>query len=302
MNQLLKQKLGNFVAFEPTELPAAAFALAGLQGGILGYFDIGFDGGNVRFQVVEQQVQPRDYRFDGALASALHKKTYRLLSYQAPSSDLPAKAFYQWQTDTQIKPGDTVAYVEVVGQSTERSPTDISNIETPWQQVQQMLQEIAQRGLQQNLSQFWHWTNAHRVRQVVGAGLLFAALLWLTSMGLLVTTIPQMGWGRAASTAAILLLGGYGDIFGGLTDPPLTVPPGVQFFCLLVTIASLASVLGVLGLITDSLLSSRFDFLRKRPRLPKENHIVLVGFGRVGQRVAVLLKEFKHPLVAITGP
>jgi voltage-gated potassium channel Kch len=297
LNQLLKQQLGNFVAFEPTELPAAAFALAGLQGGILGYFDIG----NVRLQVVEQQVQPRDYRFDGALASTLHKKTYRLLSYQAAAGELPIRAFYQWQTNTQIKPGDTVAYVEVVGQTAGRVSTDLSSIETPWQQTCQMLQDLAQRGLRQNFSQFWQWMNAQRVRQVIGAGLLFAVLLWLTSVGLLISTVPRIGWGKAASTAAILLLGGYGDIFGGLADPALPVPPSVQFFCLLVTIASLASVLGVLGLITDSLLSSRFDFLRKRPRLPKQNHIVIVGFGRVGQRVAALLREFKQSVVAITA-
>ncbi|HEY9641934.1 MAG TPA: NAD-binding protein [Coleofasciculaceae cyanobacterium] len=296
LNQLLKQQLGNFVAFEPTELPAAAFALAGLQDGILGYFDIG----NVRLQVVEQQVQPRDYRFDGALASALHKKTYRLLSYQAAGSTLPSRAFYQWQANTEIKPGDTVTYVEVVGQTTGRSLTDFSNIETPWQQTRQMLQEVAQRGLRRNFSQFWQWINAQRVRQVIGAGLGFAVLLWLISVALLMSTVPQIGWGKAASTAVILLLGGYGDIFGGLADPALPVPPAVQFFCLLVTIASLASVLGVLGLITDSLLSARFDFLRKRPRLPKQNHIVIVGFGRVGQRVAALLREFKQSVVAVT--
>ncbi|MBI4780979.1 MAG: NAD-binding protein [Oscillatoriophycideae cyanobacterium NC_groundwater_1537_Pr4_S-0.65um_50_18] len=297
LNQLLKQQLGDFVAFEPTELPAAAFALAGLQAGILGYFDIG----HIRLQVVEQQVQPRDYRFDGAYASALHKKSYRLLSYQAANgSPVAARAFYQWQTDTHIHPGDRIAYIEVVGQTERSALTEMAAIETPWQQFQQMLHQASQRGLRCNMNQFWQWLNAQRVRQVMAAGLLFATLLWFTSAALLWATVPQIRWGKAASIAAILLLGGYGDIFGGLSEPELNVPPAVQFFCLVVTIASLASVLGVLGLITDSLLSSRFDFLRKRPRLPQQNHVVLVGYGRVGQRVAALLKEFRQPVVAIT--
>ncbi|MBW4659009.1 MAG: NAD-binding protein [Drouetiella hepatica Uher 2000/2452] len=296
LNQLLKQQLGDFVAFDPTELPAASFALAGLQAGILGYFDIG----GVRLQVVEQQVQPKDHRFEGAYASTLHKKSYRLLSYQSASGQLPSRAFYQWQTDTQIQPSDTIAYIEVVGQSGRSSPTDISTIETPWQQLLVLIQEASQRSLRRNVTQIWQWLNAQQVRQVIGAGVLFATMLWLTSMTLLWATVPQIGWGKAASTAAILLLGGYGDIFGGLSDPALQVPPLVQLYCLVVTIASLASVLGVLGLITDSLLSSRFDFLRKRPRLPKQNHVVLVGYGRVGQRVAALLKEFRQPVVAIT--
>jgi Trk K+ transport system NAD-binding subunit len=327
LNLLLKQQLGNFVAFEPTGLPAAAFALAGLREGILGYFDIG----EMRLQVIEQRVLPRD-RFDGGLAAALHRKTYRLLSYRASSeTEVPARAFYQWQTQTRIQPDDLMAYVEIVGKPTGRSSkrskslpkslssggsrtsltdvsltslyasaTDFTAIETPWQQFRQALQATAQRGIQQNLREAWRWVNALRVRQVIVAGLGFAIALWITGISLLLATVPNMGFGKAASTAAILLLGGYGDIFGGLADPTLPIPPWVQFVCWLITIASLASVLGILGLITDSLLSSRFDFLRKRPPIPRKNHIILVGFGRVGQRVAALLQEFRQPVVAIT--
>jgi Trk K+ transport system NAD-binding subunit len=58
--------------------------------------------------------------------------------------------------------------------------------------------------------------------------------------------------------------------------------------------------LGVLGLITDNLLSSRFEFFKRRPVIPKQNHIVVVGFGRIGQRVATMLREFKQPIVVIT--
>jgi Trk K+ transport system NAD-binding subunit len=309
LNQLLKQQLGDFVAFEPTELPAAAFALAGLREGILGYFDIG----EVRLQVVEQRVLPRD-RFDGAQAAGLHRKSYRLLSYRSATDTFPARAFYQWGTKTWLKPGDLVAFVEVVGRSTGRaltslsslpdgnlaSPADITLIETPWQQLQQALQAMVRRGLRQNYRALWQWVNALRVRQVIVGGLGFAIALWLIGTSLLLLTVPRIGFGRAASTAAILLLGGYGDVFGGLMDPSLPVPPWVQFVCWLITIASLASVLGILGLITDSLLSSRFDFLRKRPPIPKRNHIVLVGFDRIGQRVAALLREFRQPVVAIT--
>lgn len=299
LNQLLKQQLGNFAAFEPTELPAAAFALAGMRAGILGYFDIG----NMRLQVVEQEVEPRDPRFDGILASTLHKKNYRLLSHRSasisslPNSSLP-RAFYQWQTQTRVHPGDRVAYIEVAGESARSS--EPASQETFWQQLRQSYRGMTQRGFQTSIRQVWQWINAQRIRQVIGAGLLFAALLWLVTVGMLLTAVPGMTLGQATSVAAILLLGGYGDVFGGLSDPALSVPAWVQFFCLLVTIASLASVLGVLGLMTDSLLSARFDFLRKRPRLPKSHHIVLVGFGRVGQRVAALLQEFRQPIVAIT--
>ncbi|MCU0565080.1 MAG: NAD-binding protein, partial [Oculatellaceae cyanobacterium Prado106] len=48
------------------------------------------------------------------------------------------------------------------------------------------------------------------------------------------------------------------------------------------------------------LITSRFDFLRKRPPIPKHNHVVLVGVGRLGQRIADLLQTFRQPFVAIT--
>ncbi|NJR38072.1 MAG: potassium transporter TrkA [Leptolyngbyaceae cyanobacterium CSU_1_4] len=298
LNQLLKQQLGDFLAFEPTELPANAFTLAGLGAGILGFFDIG----DRRLQVVEQRVEPHDRRFDGFSASSLlHEPKYRLLSHiPANRTELTNRAlasnraFYKWRSGAQIKAGDRVTFIEVIDQS--KSPIELIAPENNWRSVWQKIQETG--GLGGILALLWRWIQAKQTRVVVGVGLSASLLLWVLGTVILKNNVPGMSWERAVSSGAILLLGGYGDLFGGLIEE-VAIPGWVPLVCLLITAISLLFILGVFGLITDTLISSRFSFLRKRPPIPKRNHIVLVGFGRVGQRIAAVLKEFKQPFVAI---
>jgi Trk K+ transport system NAD-binding subunit len=51
---------------------------------------------------------------------------------------------------------------------------------------------------------------------------------------------------------------------------------------------------------TEALLSSQFQFKKNMPPFPERNHIVLVGLGRVGSRVALFLKDFKQLIVGIS--
>ncbi|MBD2313483.1 NAD-binding protein [Desertifilum sp. FACHB-1129] len=294
LNQLLKQQFLDFAAFEPTELPASSFALAGLQQGILGCFNID----DYRFQVVEQTVLPKDYRFDGFLVTSLRKRTYRLLSYSpAHASQIPTRDFYQWATSTRIIAGDTIAYIELIGQNPSSATSEIIALEHPLQVIKQQIRTILQRNWRDNFQRLGEWLQAQRSRQVVAIGICIAALLWSLGTILLKHSL-NLSWQQATSTAFVLLLGGYGDVFGGLAQD--SVPGWVQFFCGVISLASIASVLGVLGLITDQLLSSRFDFWYRRPAIPRKDHVVVVGFGGIGQRVAAILQEFKQPVVAIT--
>lgn len=50
----------------------------------------------------------------------------------------------------------------------------------------------------------------------------------------------------------------------------------------------------------ETALAVQFQFAKPRPPTPQQNHVVIVGLGRVGQQVAALLQEFKQPLVGIT--
>lgn len=60
-------------------------------------------------------------------------------------------------------------------------------------------------------------------------------------------------------------------------------------------------MVGVLyALLTQALLSSRFQLTKRRPPIPQNNHVIVIGLGRVGQRVISILQEFKQSIVGIT--
>ncbi|NJO78718.1 MAG: potassium transporter TrkA [Cyanobacteria bacterium RM1_2_2] len=307
LNQLLRQQLGNFVALEPTGLPATAFALAGLGTEILGYFSIA----DCQLQVVKQQIQPKDYRFDGFPTSLLHKRNYRLLSYHAadqPATPLTEHTFYHWHPDTVTHAGDTIAYIEALGQTPTRLQINrVSRSYEPSPQTQRSqsiwrkLHSVLQTGIRAKSIELVQWIQAQRNYKTVGIGLLAAFCLWMLATVLLKTNVEGMTWTKAISNGAILLLGGYGDVFGGIEAGEADdIPAWINFVCLSITITSFLFILGVFGFIAESLLSSQFDFLRKRFPIPKRNHVVIIGLGQLGRQVTLLLRQFKQPVVAIT--
>ncbi|WOB41957.1 potassium transporter TrkA [Thermoleptolyngbya oregonensis NK1-22] len=293
LNELLKLRLGNFNAYDPMEMPAFAFAMAGLQVGLLGSFNIG----DTRLQVVEQTVQPRDPRFDDARAVAQHKKSYRLLSHR-PQAEIPAspnRAFYHWQIDTRIRAGDTIAYIEIADAPDYTQHQAGGDWRSRWQAgLQAVLKEQPLQWFQRVRA----WMQANRTRPLIAMGLITALVLWVLGATMLKMTVPELTWTKAIASGAVLLLGGYGDVFGGLENDP--VPGWVYFISLLITIISLLFVLGVVGIIADNLLSARFSFLQRRPPMPKQGHVVMVGLGRVGQQVATWLQTFRQPFVVLT--
>ncbi|MBR8837953.1 MAG: NAD-binding protein [Stigonema ocellatum SAG 48.90 = DSM 106950] len=309
LNELLKQKLGNFVALDPTELPAATFALAALGEETLGFFNLA----DHQLRVVKQQVAPGDYRFENFPASKLHKKTQRLLSYpkaalmdsfqgsklKLPESEAPLRAFYQWTPDVRVKVGDTIIYIEEVETVTPFEKTT-ANSRFNWRKRLQDIQILAKQDWRQNLVDAWAWAYGEQTRRVVTLGLLTGLILAVIGSVVLKLNISGMSWQAAISAAIILLLGGYGDVFGGL-DTTVPVPWWAQFICLVITAFSLLFILSVLGLIADRILSSKFEFLQRRPPVPQAGHVVLVGLGRVGQRIATLLYELKQPFVCLTS-
>jgi Trk K+ transport system NAD-binding subunit len=304
LNQLLRQQLGNFVALDPAELPAAAYTVAGLGKNTLGFFNIG----DRRFRVVEHRVKARDYRFDKFPATMLHRKDLRLLSLidaAIPPEKMPdptLRSFYQWQPDSRVQAGDTIVYIETADQlSGKRQSLDADEFvyAKPAQNIWHRCWQFLRGNWKQRLHQLWQWFNEHRTRMIVAIGLVLSFLLWAIGTLTLKLNVDSLTWQKAMSSGVILLLGGYGDVFGGLDEDP--VPGWVKLVCFLITLMSLLFVLGILGLVADNVLSSRFDFWLRRPPVPKRNHVVLVGLGRVGLRIATLLQQSQQPLVGITA-
>ena len=300
LNQLLKGQLKNFAALDPVELPAATFAVAGLGEGTLGLFQIS----DRKLRVVECTVEPDDYRFVRSAAYLLHKKKSRLLSITGLNSD---RLFFQWQPDTLIQVGDKVAFIECV----ENDFASVSHqLELPTQsnqshflalqKIEKLLQKIASLSFwKSKWNQIVFWFQAQRSRRLILWGILTAIILWGISSMILFFNVPNISWQKSISASMILLLGGFGDVFGGLGEDQ--VPLWVVIFCLSITLISLLFLLGVVGLIADSILSSKFEFFKRSLPLPARDHIIIIGFGRLGQRIADLLFKLQHPIVIVSS-
>lgn len=294
LNDLLARKLKNFVALDATELPAMTFALAGLGDDTVSVFTIG----RHRFRVVDQVVRADDLRFEHQPMRQLHHPLFRLLDFtpvkkpQQPMgwATTASSVFHRWQPYVQVSPGDRVAYIELEKAPETRPKGDrfahlfqeLIDIRLDWRRRMLKLRQTSEQSLS----------------RVATIAFLTAVILWAIGTLLLKITITGISWTRAISAGATLLLGGYGDVFGGLG--PVQAPGWVMLTCLLITIASLLLVLGVFGLLAERLLNSRYDFLQKQPRLPRSNHVVVVGLGRIGRKVTRLLIDLNQSVVAVS--
>jgi Trk K+ transport system NAD-binding subunit len=111
---------------------------------------------------------------------------------------------------------------------------------------------------------------------------------------------PKISLKNAFYTTAILLSGGFGDLFGGFNFA-IPAPWWLELLSLGLGFAGTAFVGVLYALLTEMLLSSRFQFLKRRPPVPQQDHVVLIGLGRLGQKVAALLQKYKQPVVGITS-
>jgi voltage-gated potassium channel Kch len=291
LNALLQQKLGSFVALNPTELPAPAFALAALEDEILAAFTIE----GQQFRVLQHQIATPADRFYGFPTYRFHKRQQRLIAIKAshPSPSVfqplcPNRLFYHWPPDQVLQLGDRPIWIERVESIKPPTPP-------PQSQWQRWIEQV--HSLPTRLRQSWQWIHGDRSRQLIFSGLCIGSGLWLLTTLLLRYNVEGISWQKAFTAGFILLLGGFSDVFGGLEDDP--IPPWLLLICILIAIVSLLFILGVLGLLAEKLLQARFDFLRPRPPLPTANHVIVVGLGKIGEAVVRLLQTFQQPLLVL---
>ncbi|HEY9649505.1 MAG TPA: NAD-binding protein [Coleofasciculaceae cyanobacterium] len=295
LNELLRQRLGNFVSFEPTELPVTAFTLAALGTETLGAFHL--EGQQLR--VVKRHIQPGD-AFCKHLVYELNTPTRRVLSYTPHSSEALA-GFYEWEPEELVQAGDTLVYIEMRERLTSGSEQPSPGRKRKrWRLWRWLAHHLSWDNLKQKLVEFWQSNYQHQVRRVALICGIAVVILLLLGTLLFSWNYPGITWKDAFYATAVLLLGGYGDLFGQL---PLQMPIRweLQLFSLTLTLAGTAFVGVLYALLTEALLTARFEFLQRRPPTPQHDHIVVIGLGRVGQRVAAKLQEFKQPVVGISN-
>lgn len=293
LNELLSQHLGNFVAFEPTQLPAPAFALAALGTETLGLFDLE----GQWLQVVRRTLSPTDRWCNNSALYELNTHKRRILYHTSGVTSL-SKAFHKWEPDTRLMPGDTIVYIEAIKPTSTDSKKPVNNRYNPWHLLT-TLKHLNWLTIKQQFITFLRKSDDNRFKQLgIICGVIVSFLLLLGTL-LYRLSYPQISLIDAFFTSTMLLLGGFGDLFGGFNFT-LPVPFWLRLISLGMTITGTILVGIFYSFLTERLLAARFQLNKRRPPIPQKDHVVVVGLGRMGQGIAEILQEFNQPLVGIT--
>ncbi len=291
LNDLLGQQLGNFVAFEATQLPAPSFALAALDSETQGLFTLE----GQRLRISTTHIRADHHWCDRRLLYELNTPNRRVLRHFRATVMPPDDAFYQWDPDTRVQAGDTITYIEAAETIVHPSTPFSKRRGALWQEIDPTL---LWQNLRQTLHQFWReTTQTQRVALLSSIGMFS---LFVSGTILYRLQYPDLTLQDALNVSLVLVLGGFDNLFGDL-KLPFVVPWWLHLFSVGMTVAGTIFVGILYATLTERLLAARFQFLKRRPTVPKAGHIVLVGLGRVGQRVAMLLQDLKQPLVGIHG-
>ncbi|MCX7595456.1 MAG: NAD-binding protein [Fischerella sp.] len=297
LNKLLSQNLGNFIAFEPNQLTASAFALAALGNENLGYFNLE----GRRLRVVKYQIKPSDLWCNRWQVHQLNTSYRRVLNHAPNASELPNQ-FYQWEQEATLRAGDIIVYIELADMLEHSQRSESKSRRNLWQFWREVILSISWHKLKQKLAQFWRSGYQYQALQVATICSITVIVLWWCGAILYRWYYPGIGMSEAFYAIAVLLLGGYGDVYGGVKFEE-QIPGWLRLFSLLLTLAGTAFVGVLYALLTEKLLSSRFEFFftSTRPRLPEKEYILIVGLNKVGQQIASLLQELQQPLVGINS-
>jgi len=289
LNDLLGQQLGNFIAFEATQLPAPSFALAALDSETQGLFTLE----KQRLRVLTTRIQANHHWCDRRLLYELNTPNRRLLRHFRATVIPPADSFYQWDPDTRVQAGDTITYIEATDAIGNASMPSSRRRGVFWREIAPTL--IWQK-LWQKLQHFWRESTQTQRVALLSSVVMFS--LFVSGAILYKLQYPDLTLQDALNVSLILVIGGFDNLFGALRVP-FAIPWWLHLFSVGMTVAGTLFIGILYATLTERVLAARFQFLKRRPPVPKANHVVLIGLGRVGQRVATLLQEMKQPLVGV---
>ena len=312
LNDLLEQQLENFIAFEPTQLAGPAFALEALGEEMIGFFKID----DYQFRIVKRAIYGKHRWCNTRKVHEINNRDRRVLRYLksdvahlTPEEQVtrldhpysPSAQFYTWLPDSIVCPGDVVVTVEAesdedVGLLTEAPPQQTPGL---WQQGKEALTHWRTWNLRQIMAKFWRASHKNQIRQVALLCGITVVTLWLIGTFLFVITGSAPNLAAAFYDTAVLLLGGYGDLFGDFTTAT-AIPWWLRLFSFCLTLAGTAFIGVLYALLTEKLLTLKFEFLTKRPPVPEKEHVVVIGLGRVGRQVVQILQDLKQSVVGIT--
>jgi Trk K+ transport system NAD-binding subunit len=284
LNELLHQRVTNLIALDTAELPATAFALAAIGGETIGLFSV--EGKLLR--VVENRITA-DHRWcQGAELRDLNTRDRRIL-YRTSASNPQPIDFHGWDPNERTDPGDVVFSVEL---NEPTLPADSAGIA---RRAHGPTPSFSWASIWARITHLWTSAQTYRIAALVGGAVV---LVHVTGILLYWLRYPEVSLFDAFNVATVLIFDGYSNMFAQL-KLPFPIPLWLLLFSLFMTMTG-AIFTGILyAFITARVLSARLAFRRWQGRIPEENHIVVIGMGLLGRRVAGLLSKFGRSVVCI---
>jgi Trk K+ transport system NAD-binding subunit len=284
LNELLHQRVTNLVALDTAELPATAFALAAIGGETVGLFSV--EGKLLR--VVENRITA-DHRWcQGVELRELNTRDRRLLHRTSASTPEPID-FHGWNPNERLCDSDVVFTVEL------NDPTLYSDSAASSRGTTGQKSSFSWSSTWARITHLWTSARTYRIAAAVAGAVV---LVHVTGILLYWLRYPEVTLFDAFNVATVLIFDGYSNMFAQL-KLPFPIPLWLLLFSLFMTMTG-AIFTGILyAYITARVLSARLAFRRWQGRIPQENHIVVIGMGLLGRRVAGLLSELGRPVVCI---
>ena len=293
LNRLLQQQLGNFFADDPTNLTATDFALASLGTEALDFFYLY----GQKLQVIQRHIKIGDPWLNIRFLDKLNSSNLQILAHLTQKKEL-TEIFHQWEPDEIIKPDDVVIYLEKVDEflltGTSKS-RDLEKNQNFWRKKFQ----LPLSNLKIELNQLWRVSFFSQVKRIGLFSIIVINILLLIGTFLFQKYYPDTSFLYAFYATVTLLLGGYADLFGQF-EPVAPIPWWLQLFALLLTVLGTAFVGVLYAILTEALLSAKFELIRSRPPVPQNNHIVIIGLEKFGQSIATVLNSFNQTIVGVT--
>jgi len=122
---------------------------------------------------------------------------------------------------------------------------------------------------------------------------------WALGAVLLVTTIvSSIILAIFANTDPVsAIYNAISAFFGGVADQTVASTPGLKVFVIVLTLFGAAALAMFFGVIADTVLSARISNILGPQPTDAKDHVIVVGLGTIGYRIALLLRQRGIPVV-----
>jgi Trk K+ transport system NAD-binding subunit len=286
LNERLNQRLGNLVALDIADLPATAFSLAAIGHETIGLLSVE----GLFLRVVEKRIAATDHWALGRELHSLNTRWRRVLHHNRPADRAPV-GFDNWDPTERVRAGDLLAYIEFyepegAGKSAQGGKELGRTPVLTWSSIRARVRQL--------------WSGASQTRRIAAVTAACLLLIHATGVALYKLHYPEVSLLDAFNVATVLIFDGYSNMFAQL-KLPFPISLWMLLYSLMMTMAG-AVVMGmVYAFLTARVLSARLEFRRRPGRIPRAKHVVVIGLGPLGRRVAELLADLNQPVVGVSA-